>query len=320
MFEILPYNNEMESRWDRFIMEESFNGTFLQTRKFLNYHPEGRFEDASFLVEKSGIIVAAVPGNTADATFVSHQGSTFGGPIISKDFTSASRMVEIVETIDNHLRSQYKSARLKITAQAFCCERNDLLEYVLEHHGYARHTELSCITPLDAGEDPLQKCKGECRRNFRSAEAHGLTYRAIEDSELELFYKFLVISKAKYKTHPVHTIEELRDLQQRFPGKLIFRGMWDKETYLSGIMLFAFDNPKVLHFQYLAPDESKNATNATTALFINVMREAAKNGYLRFSWGISTENGGNFLNTNLFRFKEAFGSEPATNVYFTKNF
>ena len=53
MYEILPYKSDMESRWDRFVMEESVNGTFLQTRKFLNYHPEGRFQDASFSSRKA---------------------------------------------------------------------------------------------------------------------------------------------------------------------------------------------------------------------------------------------------------------------------
>jgi hypothetical protein len=317
MYEILPYKSDMESRWDRFVMEESVNGTFLQTRRFLNYHPKGRFQDASFLIEKSGIVVAAVPGCNVDGKFVSHQGSTFGGPIISKDFFSASRLLEIVNAMDQFLTGQYEGIKLKPTARIFCTEPTDLLEYALEHKGYTRHTELSAYTALCA-TDPLEQCKRECRHNFRLSEALNLNYGEIPESSLEEFYKFLELSKARYNTKPVHTLSELRDLKKRFPEEILFRGIWQDGTYLSGMMIFVFQQAKAFHFQYLAPDDSKRETNATTALFVNALREAAKAGFQKFSWGISTEDGGNYLNESLYRFKESFGSKPCVNVTYVK--
>ena len=47
---VRPYTPADEAEWDRFVMHESGNGTFLQTRNFLNYHPAGRFTDASLMV------------------------------------------------------------------------------------------------------------------------------------------------------------------------------------------------------------------------------------------------------------------------------
>ena len=38
-FTVQPYTADQEAAWDRFVMQESGNGTFLQTRNFLNYHP-----------------------------------------------------------------------------------------------------------------------------------------------------------------------------------------------------------------------------------------------------------------------------------------
>lgn len=38
---VRPYTPADEAEWDRFVMHESGNGTFLQTRNFLNYHPRG---------------------------------------------------------------------------------------------------------------------------------------------------------------------------------------------------------------------------------------------------------------------------------------
>lgn len=49
-YKIVNYNGEFEQKWDYFVMNDSVNGTFLQTRRFLNYHPLDRFEDCSLLV------------------------------------------------------------------------------------------------------------------------------------------------------------------------------------------------------------------------------------------------------------------------------
>ena len=318
MYEILPYSPDMEARWDRFIMEDSMNGTFLQTRKFLNYHPVDRFTDASFIVEKSGIIVAAIPGCNIDGKFISHQGSTFGGPIISKDFYSGHKILEIIRAIDSHIAQNFKSIKLKPTSPIFTSTPTDLIDYTLEHVGYSRHTELSCYTPLLQGSDPLEFCTRECRHNFRQAEKQGLTYGEIPDSEMEKFYDFLMLSKARHNTKPVHTLAELQDLKQRFPEEILFRGVWKDGVYLSGMMIFHFKQTNTFHFQYLAPDDSKRETNATTALFVFAMREAAKAGCKKFSWGISTEEGGSYLNENLYRFKESFGALPCLNARYEK--
>ena len=318
MYEILPYSHEQESRWDRFVMEDSMNGTFLQTRKFLNYHPEGRFTDASFFVEKSGIVVAVVPGCNVEGKFVSHQGSTFGGPIISKDFYSGNKILEIVKDIDDYIVRNFKSVKLKPTSPIFATVPTDLLDYSLEHSGYSRHTELSCYTPIAKGVDPLENCKRECRHNFRQSEKLNLTYGEIPESEMEKFYDFLVKSKARYNTKPVQSLAELQNLKQRFPEEILFRGVWQDGIYLSGMMIFYFRQAKVFHFQYLAPDDSKRETNATTSLFVNAMREVAQVGCEKFSWGISTEDAGAYLNENLYRFKESFGALPCVNARYEK--
>lgn len=83
---VRPYTPADEAEWDRFVMHESGNGTFLQTRNFLNYHPAGRFTDASLMVynEHGGlgaVVPAALRLDGATRIFRSHPGSTFGGPV-----------------------------------------------------------------------------------------------------------------------------------------------------------------------------------------------------------------------------------------------
>lgn len=45
-----------------FVMYNSINGTFLQTRRFLNYHSKFRFKDASILFLFNENVVAVCPG------------------------------------------------------------------------------------------------------------------------------------------------------------------------------------------------------------------------------------------------------------------
>ena len=54
-FMIVSYEKKYEVKWDDFVLNNSINGNFLQTRRFLNYHTEGTFEDASLLFFKNDI-------------------------------------------------------------------------------------------------------------------------------------------------------------------------------------------------------------------------------------------------------------------------
>ena len=320
MYEILPYSPELDQRFDHFVMQESVNGTFLQTRRFLNYHPAGRFNEASFALEKSGTIVAYFPGVAKEQTFVSHAGTTFGGPIIAKSFYSGSRLLEILKEADQHLASRFKNIRFKITPAIFAEESPDLLEYMLEHMGYTRHTELSSYCTLQSGVDPLENCDKECRRIFKKSEIEGIRFGNLEKTEdFETFYHFLEISKSKHNVHPVHTLQELYDLKDnRIPDHIRFRGIWDGNTLVAAMMLFLFEGTKTIHGQYIAPNPDYEKFQPTTALYVRVMREAAQEGYKQISWGISTEDGGNYLNESLLRFKESLGAKACVNSFYTK--
>ena len=320
MYEILPYSPELDQRFDHFVMQESVNGTFLQTRQFLNYHPADRFTDASFALEKSGTIVAYFPGVAKEQTFVSHAGTTFGGPIIAKSFYSGSRLLEIMKEADQYLAERFKNIRFKITPAIFAEESPDLLEYTLEHMGYTRHTELSSYSALLKDVDPLENCDKECRRIFKKSEIADIRFGNVEKAEdFETFYRFLEISKSKHNVHPVHTLQELYDLKNnRVPDHIRFRGIWDGDTLVAAMMLFLFENTRTIHAQYIAPNPDYEKFQPTIALYVRVMRDAALEGFQKISWGISTENGGEYLNESLHRFKESLGAKASVNAFYTK--
>ena len=328
MFSVLPYDSHLEARWDRFVTSESVNGTFLQTRRFLNYHPQGRFKDASFVLESSGTIVAAFPGVlTAAGQWVSHQGSTFGGPVISKDFYTAERIMNILEAAENYLKGICKNIKMRPTSSLFSLESTALLEYVMEHGGYSRQTELSAFCTLDPEKDPLDSCDKKCRAVFRKFLPYNLEYRDMSDAELPEFYRHLCVLESKFNTKPVHTLDELLDLRHnRIAEEVKFRALWmrdpndpQKQTFVAGMMLFDFANVKARHAQYIAPNEEITDFQPTTAMYISVMREAAKDGIQKFSWGTSNGNKGGALNLPLFKFKESLGAKAMLNLIYSKD-
>ena len=61
-FTIVRYHDGMAAVWDQFL-QESVNGTFLQSRNFLSYHPQGRFDDWSLLIyDKKNNLAGVCPG------------------------------------------------------------------------------------------------------------------------------------------------------------------------------------------------------------------------------------------------------------------
>lgn len=321
MFEVLPYDSHLEARWDRFVMRESVNGTFLQTRRFLNYHPQGRFRDVSFLLESSGTIVAAFPGNlTESGEWISHQGSSFGGPVISKNFYTAERVQHIIECAEGYLKGICKSVKMRPTPGLFAQESTALLEYTLEHNGYKRQSELSAYCTLDQDTDPLEACEKNCRAVFRKSIPFDLEYRDITDEEMPEFYRHLCISKVKHNAKPVHSLEELLDLRHnRIADEVKFQALWKGDMFVAGMMTFDFEQASIRHAQYIAPNEEISDFQPTTAMYINVMREAAKDGFKKFSWGISTEDCGEYLNLPLFKFKESLGAKATLNLVYSKD-
>ncbi|MDR1533405.1 MAG: hypothetical protein LBS62_14700 [Clostridiales bacterium] len=99
---ITPYSADRAAEWDDFIDNYSINGTFLQCRRFLNYHGE-RFKDCSLMFYRKDKLACVCPACEIMADsgkdFSSNKGSTFGGLIFSgKEYTS-SHVLEIIQTL-----------------------------------------------------------------------------------------------------------------------------------------------------------------------------------------------------------------------------
>ncbi|MBD5156494.1 MAG: GNAT family N-acetyltransferase [Butyrivibrio sp.] len=326
-FTIVKYEEHYKERWDQFVINNSVNGTFLQTWNFLDYHPKGRFKDASVLVMQGSNIVAVVPACDTEEDgkrcFFSHKGSTFGGIVISKEKYDISTMEELFPCLEEYLRLEgYERAFFKNTSDIFSEKSSDLLDYYFYKNNYDYCNELSFF--IDCGKMPEDIISGwfaTRRRGYRNSLKSDLSFKRIEtDEEIADFYEVLCKNLKKFESTPVHTLDELLEFKHsRLAEEVDFYGAYLGDKLVAGTMLFYFGK-QVLHTQYLAQDVDYAKFYTMNYLDYEVIRLAREKGFSKFSFGISTEERGKVLNTTLALFKEGFGCDYCLNRSYTKNF
>lgn len=327
---VQPYTADQEAAWDRFVMQESGNGTFLQTRNFLNYHPAGRFEDASLMVyNEHGGLGAVVPGAAQQKedgrkVFRSHPGSTYGGLVLRSTYNSAAKAIGILEAVEAYLAPRYVRAEFHLTPDLFEKVENEALVYAFTYRGYTQFTELSTWVPLE-GKTPetlLASFRQNKKQDVKKALKHELTFRPLTTrGEVETFHALLRQNLQKFHVEPVHTTEELWEFKiHRLPDVTDYYGVFDGDAMTAGGMTFYFEQANVLHTQYLAADLSIRSYSPAAFLYYQMLCVGAARSCKALSWGISTEDHGKVLNFGLVESKEGYGSRHALNLSFAKDF
>jgi hypothetical protein len=323
MIHPIIYEDKYESGWDKFIQEDTVNGTFLQSRNFLNYHPKERLIDNSILLFKENMLVAVVPGCSVDdegkKTFSSHAGSTFGGLVIHKKYYDAVNIIEMIKVLENKLREDgFEKIVLKITPDLFSKEKSDVLQYALAYCGYDNYSELSTYIDFETYKQDIKtNCSHGQRENIKNSLKYALQFEKLNNADIYQFYKILEKNLAKFNAIPIHTVDELLDFKNsRLKDIVEFYGVYFEDKIVSVAMIFKFDT--VLHTQYLASDYDYLNCRPMTYLYYKLIELASQNGYKILSWGISTEKRGAALNESLLSFKESFGSKYSLNRGFYK--
>lgn len=321
------YEQKDETEWDEFIQKKSINGTFLQMRRFLNYHPTSRFADASCIVRNSKEeIVAVCPAclkTEGDQKILySHMGSTYGGIIIDEAWYKAHKLLHILEFMENKWREEgIDQVVLKQTPSIFARTSQDLMEYCFYYLGYSSHKELNLYVDFDRyNDDILSEFTRRKRRNIYACEKAGCTWRKINSiEEVNQFHRLLSMTLEKYGKNSVHTVEELYDfISERLQKECEIYGIYKDEEMIAGSMIFYFHHAQVAHTQYLCANPKYDKISPMSYTYYAMLCEMKKKGLRKVSWGIVTEDLGRYLNDGLVDSKEAFGSSYGLNLTYQK--
>lgn len=321
------YDPSMEEKWDDFVLNKSMNGTFLQTRKFIQYHPEGRFQDRSLCVlqgtELRATVLACEVQDEGKRTFFAHKGTTFGGITVCDKLYSASAVNELMEAIHSFLQEEgFEKIYLKMVPDAYQKENTNLLDYFLYKNGYTCYNELNYYMHLDRyKDDVIAQFSSSKRRDYRYSLKNPLEFKLLETrEEIAQFYEVLKLNLAKLNLNAVHSLEDLYDLKfNRFDEQIRFYGVYLEDKMIAGSMIFIFDG-RIFHTQYLSSDEQYLKLFPMDFLITNLIQTAVDMNMELFSFGICTEDQGRYLNLGLSRFKEGFGTEFCINRSYEKEF
>ena len=290
----------MAARWDEFI-RTSRNGTFLHQRGYMDYHSD-RFTDCSLMALHDGKLCALLPANVDGDTLWSHRGLTYGSWIVPLKHFDATVMLEVMDAAMAWLRANgikrlvYKP--VPHIYHRYPCEE-DL--YALFRHG-ARLTETNISTTIDL-TCPLPLDRGN-KSGANAARKAGIQVGPSDD--WKGYWQLLsLLLDERYGTRPVHTLEEMRLLQHRFPHSIVLSTATLDGELLAGVVMYL--SMPVAHCQYIGASPRGKDSKALTLLFEYLIGESAKQGYRYFDFGISNEDHGRYLNEGLVRQKSRLG-------------
>lgn len=325
MIRIEKYKKEKKDVWDEFVLNQSCNGTFLQTRNFLEYHEDKFHENSLFFLDNEKIIAvlpAHIYSKNGFKQFMSHQGSTYGGLVINCKYYKARKVQEVLDCLDNYAKeNSINEIVLKITPKLFCTKKPDLLQYMLTLNGYENFGELSTYVDLaKTNEDILLSFDETKRKIVRRLRKNDITLKKlVSDEDIYNFCTLLELNLKKHNAMPIHSYENLLDFKNsRLTNNVEFFGVFIDDKMCAAGMMFLFNKLKIAHAQNLSTDPNSPYADSITYLYYSMIEEYKKRDFDYVSWGKSTEDRGKILNFNLLRNKEAYGSDYDLNYTYFK--
>lgn len=324
MIAIIRYSADKKQEWDDFV-RRSKNGTFLFLRDYMDYHAD-RFKDHSLMFYYKEKLLALLPANESSSkeqketgescTFrrlCSHAGLTYGGLVMGKDCTAAKVCELFQELMDYIKREDFKEFIYKPVPHIYHKQpaEEDLYALMQVCGAQLWQRSISFAIDLDAR---LSWRKGK-RANLIAALRDGVT--VMESEEFAAFWPILSNTlQRKFGTMPVHNIEEIELLHSRFPNNIRLLLAQKEEKILGGAVLYITDT--CIHAQYLCSSEEGERLHSNEALLGYILNNpsgkspdvpfrSATKAFRYFDYGISTEDGGRYLNVGLASSKEGFG-------------
>ncbi|NIR51838.1 GNAT family N-acetyltransferase [candidate division KSB1 bacterium] len=306
---VLEYEETLNKPWDDFVWG-SDNGTLFHTRQFLNYHPSGRFQDASLIITKGESWVALLPAvareREDEKSLISHAGASMGG-VVMKSPQSIKDTFRIVDALVGSAQERaFRKIVLTLPPQIYFARPNNYLDFALLGLGFHYlKREVSSMIPLHfAEEDTLLRFNGSSRRAVRKALSLGVSVR--ESDDFASFYAILESNlKLRHNVQPTHTLEELRILKEIFPDRLKLFAAYNGDEMIAGVVVFVCNERVALAF-YISHNEEHQKYRGVNLLFYEVIRWCIRQQLKFLDFGIFTIN--MKPNWGLARFKESFGA------------
>ncbi len=311
MIHINRYTPDKKAEWDAFV-KDSKNGTFLFLRDYMDYHAD-RFVDNSLMYYCDDSLLALLPANRKDKALYSHQGLTYGGFVLNP----RSHTNDIGDMFKETL-SYMKSAGMiewyyKQMPTIYQQQPSEDDSYWLWRLG-AEEVGCNLMSAINLLESNHISSRRRSYNNKLKREGWKLI-TSIDKTLISGFWTILSDNlKTTYGAKPVHSIDEIIRLYEKFPLNIVCHGVVSPEGNLeAGVLMFL--SKQVARTQYISATPLGKKAKALDYLLIHIIEYYREEGYKYFDFGTSMEDGIN-LNDGLVAQKEGFGARGiACRVY-----
>lgn len=300
------FDEKLSQIWDA-VVRSSKNGNFLHLRDYISYHAH-RFDEHSLIVLKNGKPIAVFPCNRTDDHVVSHGGLTYGGLIYGTEL-GAAEVLEVMEEVASLYRSNgFRRILYKAIPHIFHRYPADEDLYALHRLGaHLVRRDLSSAVQLNNRPKLSDSRKNTIRKGLKN----GVVIR--ETDGLFEFHPLVTSALALHGAKPIHTLAELELLKGRFPSQIRLFGAYVSGTMIAGALIYDFG--PVVHTQYLASSPEGRSIGALDFLLAHFLDDIFATRQF-FSFGISTEDQGRYLNEGLLFQKESFGGRAVIHDFY----
>lgn len=306
--QVTKYEGNRKLEWDNFV-KSSKNGHFFFYRDYMEYHSD-RFQDFSLIIyNDKGNIMALLPASIDGDTVISHGGLTFGGFVCDSKMTAA-KMLDVFANVKHFLKNAgVRMFIYKCMPAIYNKYPSDEALYALFRNNaelYRRDVSFSIYLP-----DRL-RYQEQRKRAVKKGYRH--QYILHESSKYEEYIALLDKILMKYHgTHPVHNVNELRLLAEKFSNNIKLYTAEKNGRIEAGTVLFL--QTGVVHTQYLANSDEGKKTGALDCLLDWLITDVYKDKTW-FDFGISCEQEGRYLNEGLAAQKEGFGARAVVHDFY----
>jgi hypothetical protein len=294
------YQKNKKNEWNNFV-KNSRTPLFFFQRDFMEYHSD-RFTDHSLMFYLEDELVALLPANKNEETLISHGGLTYGGLICSPKIRADGTVAVIKHLLEVAKQQGFEKIIYKTIPYIFYQQpaQDDL--YALFNVAGASLTRRDLSSIIDL-QQRIGLSKG---RKWLIARAKKNNLVISNSTDWKGFHILLSAILYKHGTKPIHSVDDLVLLHHFFPQNIELKVIFNEGQLLAATLLFKF--AQVTHTQYMAVSEIGKELGALDYLINSCIDESVSQGAKYFSFGISTEQNGHFLNEGLLAQKESFGA------------
>nr|WP_321224847.1 FemAB family protein [uncultured Psychroserpens sp.] len=268
----------------------------------MEYHQD-RFEDYSLMIYYAQQLLAVFPANIVNATVYSHQGLTYGGLVFDDVIEDIDLTILRDELINYLIQKGFKNLIVKPLPIFY----NFRKEKTLNLWEMAKNnTVIKQLIILAIDYNAAYKIHKTKIKRYKKIEKNGFIIKEGQ-IELEKFWDSILIKRLeeKHNSKPVHSLQEIKDLQNKFEHEINQYTIYLNDQLLAGITLFK--KGLVVKSQYAMATLKGENLNALDMLFVHLIKKFKDEGMHFFSMGTVNDDSTLGFSEGMLKQKQELG-------------